>query len=137
MMSTLSLNQNREADTVKDLLLIVLSVLLAALGQLLLKQGMIKVGRVSSLASAPSMILTALLNPIVLAGLAIFGVSALSWLIVLSRVKLSIAYPMVSLGYVAVVFFSWLIFKESVKPITIAGCLIIAFGVFLISRGMQ
>lgn len=121
----------------KDMLLIILSVSLAALGQLLLKLGMIKVGRVSSLASAPSMILNALLNPIVLSGLAVFGISALSWLVVLSRVKLSIAYPMVSLGYVAVVFFSWLIFKESVKPITIVGCLTIAVGVFLISRGMQ
>ena len=121
----------------KDMLLIIVSVSLAALGQLLLKLGMIKVGRVSSLASAPSMILNALLNPIVLSGLAVFGISALSWLVVLSRVKLSIAYPMVSLGYVAVVLFSWLIFKESVKPITIAGCLAIAVGVFLISRGMQ
>ena len=120
----------------KDIFLIVYSVLLAALGQLLLKQGMIKVGRVSSLTRVPSMLLAALLNPIVVAGLAVFGISALSWLVVLSRVKLSVAYPMVSLGYVAVVFFSWLIFKESVKPITILGCLTIAFGVFLISRGM-
>lgn len=120
----------------KDILLIVFSVMLAALGQMLLKQGMLKVGRISSIASAPSMILTALLNPLVLAGLAVFGISALSWLVVLSRVKLSIAYPMVSLGYVAVVFFSWFIFEESVKPITIAGCLTIALGVFLISRGM-
>jgi uncharacterized membrane protein len=119
------------------MLLIILSVSLAALGQLLLKLGMVKVGRVSSLASAPSMILNALLNPIVLSGLAVFGISALSWLVVLSRVKLSIAYPMVSLGYVAVVFFSWLIFKESVERITIVGCLIIAVGVFLISIGMQ
>lgn len=121
----------------KDMLLIIFSVSLAALGQLLLKLGMVKVGRVSSLASAPSMILKALLNPIVLSGLAIFGISALSWLVVLSRVKLSIAYPMVSLGYVAVVFFSWLIFEESVKPVTVVGCLTIAVGVFLISRGMQ
>ena len=120
----------------KDLLLIFFSVLLAAAGQLLLKQGMREVGRVSDLARVPSTILTALLNPIVLAGLAVFGISAMSWLVVLSRVKLSIAYPMVSLGYVAVVFLSWLIFKEPVKPITIAGCIAIAVGVFLISRGM-
>lgn len=120
----------------KDMLLIILSVMLAAIGQLLLKQGMLKVGRVSSLASAPSMLFTALTNPVVLSGLAVFGISALSWLVVLSRVKLSIAYPMVSLGYVAVVLFSWFVFKEPVKPITIIGCLTIALGVFLISRGM-
>lgn len=120
----------------KDILLIVFSVMMATFGQLLLKQGMMKVGRVSSLASAPSMLLTALLNPIIISGLAVFGISALSWLVVLSRVKLSIAYPMVSLGYVAVVLFSWLIFKESIKPITIVGCLAIGLGVFLVSRGM-
>ena len=107
------------------------------MGQLLLKHGMTKVGRVSSLASAPSMLFSALTNPIILAGLAVFGISTLSWLVALSRVKLNVAYPMVSLGYIAVIFFSWLILKESVRPITLAGCLVIVLGVFLISRGMQ
>lgn len=120
-----------------DMLIIVFGVLISAVAQLLLKHGMTKVGRVSSLASAPHMLVAALLNPIVLAGLAVFGVSALLWLVALSRVKLSVAYPMVSLGYVAVIFFSWFILRESVRPITIAGCLVIIFGVFLISRGMQ
>lgn len=121
----------------KDVILIVFSVLLAAIGQLVLKLGMTKVGKVSSLASAPSMLLTALLNPVVLAGLAVFGLSALVWLVVLSRVKLSVAYPMVSLGYIVTVFFAWRIFHEPLKPITIAGCLTIIFGVFLISRGIN
>lgn len=120
-----------------DILIIVFSVLVSAVAQLLLKHGMTKVGRVSSLASAPRMIAAALSNPVVLAGLAVFGISALLWLIALSRVKLSVAYPMVSLGYVTVIFFSWFILRESIKPITIAGCLIIILGVFLISRGMQ
>ncbi len=97
---------------------------------------MIKVGKISSLASAPSMIFKALLNPIVLAGLGVFGISALSWLIVLSRVKLSVAYPMVSLGYIVALFFSWYLFHEPMRLVTIAGCLVIIFGVFLISRGM-
>ena len=121
----------------RDMLIIIFSVLVASVAQLLLKHGMTKVGRVSSLASAPSMLFAALTNPIVLAGLAVFGLSALSWLVALSRVKLNVAYPMVSLGYVAVIFFSWLILKESVKPITIAGCLVIIVGLFLVSRGMQ
>lgn len=121
----------------KDVILIVFSVLLAAIGQLVLKLGMTKVGKVSSLASAPSMLLTALLNPVVLAGLAVFGLSALVWLVVLSRVKLSVAYPMVSLGYIVTVFFAWRIFNEPLKPITIAGCLTIILGVFLISRGIN
>ena len=119
------------------MILIVISVTLAAVGQILLKHGMVSVGKISSLASAPSMLLTAFMNPMVLAGLAVFGISAISWLVVLSRVPLSIAYPMVSLGYVFVVIFSWLVFKETVKPITLMGCLMIGIGVFLIARGMQ
>ena len=112
-------------------------MLISAVAQLLLRHGMKKVGAVSSFAHAPRMLLIALSNPTVLAGLAIFGISALTWLIALSRVELSIAYPMVSLGYIFVIFFSWLILKEPVKPITFIGCFVIMLGVFLISRGMQ
>ena len=119
------------------MILIVLSVMLAAFAQILLKQGMTKVGEISSLSKAPSMLLTAISNPIVLAGLAVFGISAVFWLIVLSRVPLSIAYPMVSLGYLFTVLFSWLKFQEQLKPMTILGCLVIMLGVFLISRGIQ
>ncbi len=120
-----------------DMLLIISSVLVASVAQLLLKHGMTKVGRVDSLSSAPSMLFSALTNPTVLLGLAVFAFSALTWLVALSRVKLNIAYPMVSLGYVAVMFFSWLILKEPVRPVTLAGCLVIILGVILISRGMQ
>jgi len=120
----------------KDMLLIVLSVSLAAVAQLLLKLGMTKVGKISSLASAPSMLVRALLNPTVLSGLAVFAISALSWLVVLSRVRLSIAYPMVSLGYIVTVFFAWRLLQEPIRPITIVGCLTIMLGVFIVSRGI-
>lgn len=126
----------RKVDTVMDMLLIVFSVLLASVGQLMLKYGLNKAGveKVSSLAH----LLNALANPIILAGLAVFGVSALVWITALSRVKLSVAYPVVSsLGYVTIIFLSWLILKEPVERITIVGCLVIIFGVFLISRGIQ
>ncbi len=120
----------------KDVLLILFSVTLASTGQMLLKYGMIKVGRISAIESVPSKLLTALINPFVLLGLFVFGISALSWLIVLSRVKLSIAYPMVSLGYAAVVILSWLIFKEPLKLVSLLGCVMVIIGVFLISKGL-
>ena len=43
------------------------------------------------------------------------------WLIILSRVKLSVAYPIISLGYVMSIFFSWIFFKESVPRIRVLG----------------
>lgn len=126
----------RVTTALKDMILVLSSVILASIAQILLKVGMMRVGRVSSLASAPSMLLRALTNPFVISGLAIFGISSLTWLSALSRVKLSIAYPMVSLGYVIVVMFSWLVLKESVKPITFVGCITIIIGVLLISKGL-
>lgn len=121
----------------KNMVLIVLSVLISAFAQLLLKHGMTKVGRISSFSEAPIMLLKSIINPFVFAGLAIFAISALAWLVVLSRVPLSTAYPMVSLGYLFTVFFSWIMFNEPVKLITIIGCLIVILGVFLVSKGMQ
>jgi drug/metabolite transporter (DMT)-like permease len=120
----------------KDILIIIFSVMVSSVAQILLKLGMTKVGRISSPGEAPLKLLTALANPLVLAGLFVFGISALSWLIALSRVKLSIAYPMVSLGYVAVVLFSWFIFREPLKLVSIIGCITVIIGVVLISRGL-
>jgi drug/metabolite transporter (DMT)-like permease len=120
----------------KDFILIIISVLLSSVAQMFLKLGMTKVGRISDPGEALTKLPLALLNPFVLGGLFIFGISALSWLVVLSRVKLNIAYPMVSLGYVAVIIFSWLILKEPLKPSTIAGCVTVIIGLFLISRGL-
>lgn len=126
----------RIATALKDMILVLSSVMLASIAQILLKVGMTRVGRVNSFASAPVMLLRALTNPFVLSGLMVFGISSLTWLSALSRVKLSIAYPMVSLGYVIVVIFSWLVLKESVKPITFIGCATVIIGVFLISKGL-
>ncbi len=56
------------------------------------------------------------------------------WTVVLSKLDLSLAYPMVSMSYVLVVFLSWLILKEPVNVMRIAGLVVICGGVLLISR---
>ena len=119
----------------KNFLLILFPITLAVSAQLSLKQGMLKVGFIGlNINTLPMLLLKALLSPFVLLGLSLFFISALSWLVVLSRVELSWAYPMVAMGYVVTVFLSWLLFKENVTLIRIIGCLIIALGVILISR---
>jgi multidrug transporter EmrE-like cation transporter len=120
---------------IKNLLLIFTSVLLGVAGQLSLKHGMTTVGQIDlDVSSTPMMLLRSFTNPYVLLGFIMYGVSSLSWLIVLSRVELSLAYPMISIGYVLVVFLSWMIFAEHVTLLRFLGTLVICFGVFLISR---
>jgi uncharacterized membrane protein len=74
------------------------------------------------------------LNPYVFFGFASFGLSSIFWLVVLSRIELSLVYPMVSIAYVLVAIASWLFFKENVTLVRWLGILVIVMGVFLISR---
>ncbi|MGE4357225.1 MAG: EamA family transporter [Candidatus Omnitrophota bacterium] len=60
--------------------------------------------------------------------------SSLIWLMVLSRAELSYAYPMLSLGYIMIVFLSWIIFKENVSFWRWLGIILISFGVGLLQK---
>jgi multidrug transporter EmrE-like cation transporter len=55
-------------------------------------------------------------EPRVLAGVAAYAVSLIAWVLALSRVPVSVAYPMVSLGYVLTVLAAWWWLGESVTP---------------------
>lgn len=109
------------------------SILLAVVGQLLMKKGMMAFGSfpVSQLISR---VIPMFLNPWVFFGFACFGLSSIFWLVVLSRMELSLVYPMVSAAYVLVALFSWYFFKENLSLMRWAGIAVIIFGVILISR---
>lgn len=104
-------------------------------GELLLKHGMNIVG-VLSLAPADivPMLLKAFTNPFVFAGFVLIFGGSIFWLAVISRVELSWAYPMLSLGYVIVVIESWILLNEPASPLRMVGVLVICVGVFLVSR---
>ena len=119
----------------KDFTLLFFNVLLTVIGQILFKHGMNMVGRVNSLQDAFGKLTQAFLNPYVLSGIAIYGFTTLVWLVILSRVKLSIAYPMLSFGYVLSILFSWMLFKESIPKTRIIGALVICIGVYLVAQG--
>ena len=93
------------------------------------------VGRVNSIRDVLGKLTQAFLNPYIISGIAIYGFTTLVWLIILSRVKLSIAYPLLSSGYVLSILFSWLLFKESIPKIRIIGAVIICIGVYLVAQG--
>ena len=119
----------------KDFILLFFNVLLTVIGQILFKHGMNTVGRVNNIRDVFGKLTQAFLNPYILSGIAIYGFTTLVWLVILSRVKLSIAYPLLSSGYVLSILFSWLFFKESIPKIRIIGAVIICFGVYLVAQG--
>jgi multidrug transporter EmrE-like cation transporter len=63
-----------------------------------------------------------------------YGVSIFLWMIVLSKVEVSYAYPFLSIGYVVASIAGYYFFNESLTPVRIAGVIVICVGVYLISR---
>lgn len=117
--------------------MILLSVALAAVAQLALKTGMNEVTDTLSpesfsLNGASLKALVA--QPFVWGGLFLFGISAMVWLVVLSRASLSFAYPFASLTYVLILIFDQFVLKDEVPPLRWGGVAFIGIGIFLISR---
>lgn len=114
---------------------ILISVMGGATGQVLLKKGM---GSMGPLTLSPGQLWSMLwrigTNPFVIVGLAIYVGSTVFWLVVLSRVDLSYAYPFASLSYVLMLIASWLLFNENITSLRVMGSAVVMLGVILISR---
>jgi drug/metabolite transporter (DMT)-like permease len=114
---------------------ILISVLAGAIGQVLLKKGMGSMGPLTLTANQLGSILWHIgTNPYVIIGLAIYVSGTVFWLVTLSRVDLSYAYPFASLSYVVMLAASWLLFSENITSLRLLGTLVVCAGVFLISR---
>lgn len=114
-------------------LLLVLSIALSVAGQLLLKYGVMQLPPFTS-GSTLSFFSRAAASPLVWAGLFVYAVSAAIWLIVISRLPLSFAYPVLSTGYVAVVLLSAALFGEGLSVWKIVSVVLIAVGVGILGR---
>ncbi len=117
----------------RNLLLILVAIVLGSFGQVFMKKGMMTFGSVT-LTTIWSQLVRILTIPYVLMGFAFFGVSAILWLVVVSRNDLSYAYPMVSLGYVLVLLASAFFFKENISLVRVLGVALICAGVCLVSK---
>jgi multidrug transporter EmrE-like cation transporter len=73
-------------------------------------------------------------EPHLLGGILCYGVSVIVWILGLSRVPVSIAYPMLSLGYVVNAIAAYYLFGESLTLARWLGIGFIIFGVWLVAR---
>jgi len=115
--------------------MILVSVSLAALAQLTLKAGMNQVTETTGTATVSfASIRTIATTPLVWGGLALFGLSAAVWLLVLSRASLSFAYPFAALTYLIIVLVDRFVLHEAIPPVRWAGVGLIMLGIVLVSR---
>lgn len=100
----------------------------------MLKAAMNEIGHIGAqeLGSPARTVARAAREPRLWTGLVLFGVSALFWLVVLSRVPLSVAYPSVGMSYVFVVLFSRLWLHEHVPPLRWLGAGVVVIGIVMV-----
>ena len=115
--------------------LVLTGVLLNAAAQLLLKAGTNAVGHFEfHLDNLVPVGLRLALEPHILGGMACYAISVVVWILALSRVPVSIAYPMLSIGYVINAFVAWQWFGEALAAQKLLGIGFIVVGVFLVAR---
>ena len=115
--------------------LILTGVLLNACAQLLLKAGTNAVGHFEFHASNLLPVgLKLAFQPYIMGGMACYAVSLVVWIMALSRVPVSIAYPMLSIGYVINAFVAWQWFGEALTAQKLLGIGFIIVGVYIVTR---
>jgi len=115
--------------------LIFTGVFLNAVAQLLLKAGTNAVGHFHFAAENIVPIGWKLATqPAIIGGMVCYGISLIVWIMALSRVEVSVAYPMLSVGYVLNAIAAWYFFGEAVSATRLIGIGVIIIGVYIVAR---
>lgn len=118
------------------LAMLLTSIATATTGQLVLKAGIDGLGGDAlGVGDVPTLLMAILTSPRLLGGLALFGLSAVFWLLTLSRLELSTAYPFVSFSYLIILGFSVTVLGERPPAVTWGGAALIMVGIVLIGLG--
>ncbi|MBD8497185.1 EamA family transporter [Paenibacillus arenosi] len=102
------------------------NIILLVTGQILFKLGIEKAGGL-----VWNKIIT---SWYVIGGLSLYGIATILWFVVLSRLPLSVAYPLQSISYILGIAAAFFIFSEPVSPTKWVGAVVILIGVYLIAK---
>ncbi len=111
----------------------VVALLLGAVGQLSMKVALKSFTDHHGPLQGVGMLLMAMVSPGVAFGLTCYVLSSMMYLFILSRIPMSMLYPMVALNYVFVTFLAWAYLKEDVPVARLAGLAIIIAGVVTVA----
>ncbi|MBU1167758.1 EamA family transporter [Patescibacteria group bacterium] len=110
-------------------ILMAINIVLMSIGQLFFKQASIHFSNHSDLHP----VLRYAYNPWFYAAIAFFAVSTFLWIKILTMVKLSVAYPLLSISYILIIIGAYFLFGEKVSFVNIAGIFLIMLGVSLVT----
>lgn len=122
--------------SVRIFLLILLSVTISALAQVALKRGVSAVAVQAALDRGALLekLLVVATSPMIALGIALYGLGAVVWILVLARIDVSQAYPFVGLGFIITLAFGVFVLGESVTMTRLIGVGLVAAGIIFISQ---
>lgn len=116
-------------------LYIAITLVLTAYGQLILKWRLNTFDAFPATLSAQvRYMITALLDPYILSSFAAAFLASLTWIAALTKFHLSYAYPFMSLSFIIVLVFSYLLFNEPLNVYKLAGAGLVVLGLIIASR---
>lgn len=114
--------------------LIAISIVTGVIGQTVIKMGVSKPGVSEHVSGVAGLIRMILRSPLVLLGLMLYGIGALSWIGALTQLDLSVAYPFLALNFVLVALSSRIFLGEHIPWLRWAGIAVICAGILLVAR---
>lgn len=112
---------------------VLVCIVFTVLGQLLIKWQAMNAGNFpASWPARASFFLNLVFNPWIMAGLASAVIAAFAWILAMTKLPISVAYPMMSLTYPLVMGLSWILLGESLSVWRVAGAAFILAGVALL-----
>lgn len=121
--------------TFKIFLMIVATDIGESLAELAIKKGLIETGiNTVTLHNTLGFILRNGSSLLVWLGVAIYLVNFLIWITILSRIDLSVAFPVGSTSYVFIPILAMIFLHETVGPERWAGILLIVAGIHFVSK---
>jgi multidrug transporter EmrE-like cation transporter len=115
--------------------LMILFVTCSTLGsQLLVKDSVVKIAQRVPVPAGLDWLLAVLLSPKIWLAVAVQGVGFLVWVVVVSRVKLGIAFAISgAFFYILIALLSWQLYGERLAPLQWTGIVLVSAGVVMIS----
>lgn len=112
--------------------ILIAAIVFNALANILIKMGM---SGESQHEDILNMLKSKWLSLPIIGGIICFGFALVAYSYVLSRMNLSIAYPiMTSAGFMLIGIASWLIFKETITQGQVIGFVCIVFGIWMVAK---
>jgi drug/metabolite transporter (DMT)-like permease len=117
------------------IILVFVAVVFNTAAQLVLKVGIDRIGVFTfHWSNFIPIVLKVMASPWIIVGIIIYVGSMGIWLMVLSRIPVSVAYPIASLGYLTSAIAAYYFLGENVTMLRIAGIIVILVGVYMVAK---